>query len=524
MTELLTTAPPQETELKLDLAPSALSQFARSIARRGHAKPHSKNIVSVYFDTDDYTLRKAGFTLRVRRDGRRSLQTVKQEGPHAALLARNEWEKPIRGPGPDLDAARETALKPLLGKKLARKLKPMFETSVRRTVYPMHDGYTEIELVLDEGKVIAGDKSAALHEIEMELRSGATVDLFRLARTLGRDVPMQLSLRTKADRGYALLDGKPPEPVKALPVEIAPDATAGAALQAIARVCLHQLLANQPLIRIGKPEALHQMRVALRRLRAALSLFSPLLADTQSREIKAQLRWLNRELNSPRELDVFISRVEKLIENRRDKTGLETLLTDLRHRRVQAYTAMRAVLHSFRFRDLVLAAASWIEAGDWTKNPDTLVAPLRARPIADAAAEELQRRYKKIRKRGKKLRSLSQRRRHQLRIQSKKVRYAAEFFATVYPCKKIRKRRMAFIEKLEKLQDALGGLNDITVHEEMSADLAHDTNGNGSRKIRPKNAFAAGRLSGFEEARMASVLKDAERAYRGFAKVKPFWP
>src|SRR5690349_4019725 len=127
MTELSAVPPPQETELKLDLAPSALSQFTRSVARQGHAKPHRKNIVSVYFDTEDYALRKAGFTLRVRRDGKRVLQTVKQEGPRAALLARNEWEKPIRGAGPDFDAARETGLKPLLSKKLQRKLKPMFE-------------------------------------------------------------------------------------------------------------------------------------------------------------------------------------------------------------------------------------------------------------------------------------------------------------------------------------------------------------------------------------------------------------
>src|SRR5207342_583599 len=214
-------------------------------------------------------------------------QTVKQEGARAALLTRNEWEQPIRGDQPDLAVARGTGLKGVLTKKLARKLKPMFETSVRRTTYPMRDGYTEIDLTLDEGKVVAGRRSSPLHEIELELKSGAPVDLFKLARILGQDVPMQLSLRTKAERGYALIEGRPPATVKAQPVGLTRDFTAGASLQAVARACLHQMIANQPLIRVGRPEGLHQMRVALRRLRAALSLFSSILTDTQSQEVKS---------------------------------------------------------------------------------------------------------------------------------------------------------------------------------------------------------------------------------------------
>ena len=518
--------PLQETELKLDLAPSALRHFARSVALKGHARPRSKNVVSVYFDTADFQLRKAGFSLRVRRDGRRRLQTVKQEGERAAVLSRNEWEQPIRGDQPDLDAARDTGLKPLLTKKLARKLKPVFETSIRRTVYPMRDGHTEIELTLDEGKVVAGRKSSPLHEIELELKSGAPVDLFKLARTLGHDVPLQLSLRTKAERGYALVDGKPPAPVKALPVTLTPDFTAGAALQTIARACLHQMIANQPLIRIGKPEGLHQMRVAVRRLRAALSLFSPLLTDTQSQELKSQLRWLTGELSPARELDVFIGRVTKLmVDSGRDKQGLDALVNDLHQRRAQAYARVRSAFSSFRFRDLALKTAAWIEVGDWTRNGDELVHALRERAIAETATDELQRRCKKIRKHGKHVRKLSPRRRHKLRIQTKKVRYAAEFFATVFPGKKADRRRKTFTTALEELQDTLGELNDISVHGDLSAGLVQGGNGNGSKHlVRPKKAFAAGQLAGYEEARMASVLRDAERAARGFAQAKPFWP
>lgn len=515
--------PPQETELKLDVAPSALAHLARSAALKGHARPRSKNIVSVYFDTADFQLRKAGFTLRVRRDGRRRLQTVKQEGRRAALLSRNEWEQPIRGNLPDIEAARGTGLKPLLTKKLARRLKPVFETSIRRTVYPVRDGITEIELTFDEGKAVAGRKSSPLHEIGLELKSGAPADLFKLARLLGEEVPVQLSLRTKAERGYALVDGKQPTPVKALPVAMTHDFTTEAGLQAIARACLHQLIANQTLIRVAKPEGLHQLRVAVRRLRAALSLFAPMLTDTQSQELKSQLRWLTGELNPARELDVFIGRVTKLMVD--DKPDLAALLKDLRERRAQAYARVRAAINSFRFRDLVLRTAAWVEVGDWTRNGDELVRASRQRPIVATAADELQRRCRKIRKHGKHLRKLSPRRRHKLRIQAKKVRYAAEFFAAAFCGKKADKRRATFIAALEKLQAALGELNDITVHEDLSAGLAQDGMSNGStRKVRPRKAFAAGRLAGYEEARMASVLRDAERAFGVFSRAKPFWP
>jgi inorganic triphosphatase YgiF len=515
---------PLETELKLDVAPSAFPQLARSAVLKGHARARRRTIVSVYFDTADFRLRKAGFTLRVRRDGRRRLQTIKQEGEHAALLSRNEWEQPIRSDSPDLDAARDTALKPLLTKKLARKLKPVFETSVRRTTYPLRDGGSQIELALDEGKVVAGRKSSPLHDVEIELKSGAAVDLFKLARALGRDVPVQLSVRTKAERGYALAERALPTPVKAIPVALAPDFTAGAALQAIARACLHQLVANQPLIRIGKPDGLHQMRVAVRRLRAALSLFAPMLTDAQSQGLKSQLRWLTGELSPARELDVFLDRVmDLLVEGRHDKPGLDALLEDLRRRRAQAYARVRTAYNSFRFRDLILDTAAWIEVGEWTRNADEFIPALRQRLIAETATDELKRRYKKIRKHGKRLRRLSPEQRHKLRIRTKKVRYAAEFFAGAFPGRKAGQRREDFVAALEKLQDALGDLNDISVHEDLSAGLAQQDADGTSRRLRRRKAFAAGRLSGFEEARVSSVLREAERAYRVFARAKPFW-
>jgi CHAD domain-containing protein len=164
-------------------------------------------------------------------------------------------------------------------------------------------------------------------------------------------------------------------------------------------------------------------------------------------------------LNPARELDVFMGIVTKRLEaGPRDKSALAALLRDLQQRRSQAYARVHSALRAFRFRDLVLNTAAWIEVGDWTRNADDLVRGLRQRSIVQTAADELQHRYKKVRKHGKNLRKLSPRRRHKLRLQTKKVRNAAEFFAAAFPGKKANKRRKTFIASLEKLQDALGDL------------------------------------------------------------------
>ena len=268
------------------------------------------------------------------------------------------------------------------------------------------------------------------------------------------------------------------------------------------------------------------MRVALRRMRAAISLFSDMLADPQTDEMKAEFKWLANELGPARELDVFVRRVVKpAADGNPNGPGMAVLTKEFRQKRADAFVRAQAALDSARFRALILATAEWIESGDWTRNADDLASALRERPIAGDAAEELRRRRKQLLKKGARLNEMDPQRRHKLRIQAKKLRYATEFFAGVFPGKKAVRRREDFVAALEQLQDALGDLNDIAVHEGLTERLVNGHDAIGKRRgSRAKKAFAAGRLSGREEARIASVLKDAERAYGVFAMAKPFWP
>ena len=145
---------PREIELKLDLPLDALRKLKRSLLLDGnHVPGKSVDATSVYFDAGKLNLHKKGISLRVRQVDGRFLQTVKCNEPaNGAALSRDEWEIEINGKDLDLDAARRTALEPLLTKKVCRALKPIFETRVHRTVYPiLYDG-SEIEVASTKDK------------------------------------------------------------------------------------------------------------------------------------------------------------------------------------------------------------------------------------------------------------------------------------------------------------------------------------------------------------------------------------
>jgi inorganic triphosphatase YgiF len=511
---------PKEVEIKLEVAPASLTRLEQ-IPLISACKAPSKRTqeVSVYFDTDKQTLRKAGLTLRVRRIGDRYIQTIKTTA-NASLFERDEWESEIEGDAPDLRLARDTALAPLLGRKFRRQLiKPMFETRVQRTVYPLADEKRAIALTVDQGDISAGGRSVPLCEIELELERGNATELFDVAREITQALPAQLALKSKSQRGYELLDGKPPAPIKMVAVDLAAGMRTRDGFAAIGRAGLRHIIANEPALLRNDPEGVHQMRVGLRRLRAAMALFADLLQDAQTAAIKGELKWLTQELAPARELEVLIKRVVAPVKKRHvSLDGIPGLSRELSEKRAAALERARSAVASARFRALTLEIAAWLETGHWTSPQDDHVRAQGDAPIEASATAELKRRWKKIRKKGKVLARLDAKRRHRLRIQAKKVRYATEFFAPLFSGKRAPKRRKKFLNALERLQDTLGDLNDIVVHEDLITAMRR-----GRRQSSPKRAFAAGLLTGREDARLDAALAAAVDACGGAAKVKPFW-
>ena len=278
------------------------------------------------------------------------------------------------------------------------------------------------------------------------------------------------------------------------------DSTARQALQRIAHDCAQEIQAQEPRLRRSRsPEALHQIRVALRRWRTALMVFGAASGVSQDRT-KATLKWLARELNDARDLDVFAVALEP---HRKGGKGSEALWDKLETARNDAYARADEALQSDRLRRLL-----WRTAQAGRPGED------RSAPARAVAAEALQRRWRKLKTRGRKLGRLAPEARHKLRIEAKKVRYAVELCGDLFGHPH-RRKRMG--RALKRMQDGLGVLNDLAVGEAIALKLARLSG-------EPEAAFAAGRLAGTRECREeAQVLKAASGAYEDFRAVDRFW-
>jgi inorganic triphosphatase YgiF len=520
---------PREIELKLEVEPSDVARIRRRLSQLSVSEPVSRTLVSVYFDTPRWILREHGLLLRVRRVGRQYVQTVKSaDGPAAGLYDRGEWEHPIHGPQPELSWTTETALGPLLHGKLARSLRPLFETRVRRAEYRLARPGAVIAVALDHGTVRAGSHHCTVCELELELARGGARALFSVAAALGNVAPMHLSVKTKADRGYGLLQRKgSPAPQLPQSVRAPPTATAGGEFRTIARSCLRELIANEKAVVAGDGEALHRMRIALRRLRAAIGVFSEVLDDRQLAGIESELRWIGGQLGPARDLDVFIAEVVGPLRARHhNDRKTSRICRHFEHRRAVAYRRVAASLQSVRLRHLELDLTRWIEAGPWVTSRTGAAARRRDRPVSKLAVATLTRRRKKLRRTGERLAKLSRKDRHRLRIRAKKLRYAIEFFAALFPGKKRAKRCRETLAALHELQDALGALNDLARREALYAHGALMTAPSGGplsgTGVAPK-AFTARVSFAAQATRVAQLLRQAESAFKRFRTVKPFW-
>jgi len=507
----------REVELKLECDPADAARIAAHPAlQAGLIPPEEQDLISTYFDTGDFALREVGIYLRVRDIGGRYVQTVKAAKSDTELLERFEWEREISSPQPDLDDAEGTALAPLLTPEVRASLRPLFETRIRRRTYRIERSGSEIEIAIDRGEIVAGQRHSPISEVELELKRGETAELFHLARSLAESTPLRLAVKTKAERGFELLETGTHDVERAAGIDIVPEMTSGDAFRAIAQSCLRQIIANEPAMCRGHAEALHQMRIGLRRLRAAISIFADIVADKDQEKIKAELKWITQELGPARDLDVFAADVLQPLQAAHPEDE-EVALThrDFEERRAAAYARAAGSVRSDRFRTAVLDLVEWVEIGSWAVADDPERQKRRTRAIAEHARKELASLRKRIERKGETLRHRSVRQRHKLRIRAKRLRYATEFFASTFPGEKSAKRRAEALSALKDLQDALGGLNDLATRHTL---IAHGAEGEDAAEAHASTHSLAA-TGGHGEA----LLRSAEQALARFARAKAFW-
>jgi inorganic triphosphatase YgiF len=507
----------KEIELKLEFDPADAARLASHPAlRAGPAPQEEHQLISTYFDTPDGALHKAGVYLRVRENDGQIVQTIKTAKSETDLIERLEWEREITSRNPDLDGVDDTPLKPLLTAGVRAALRPMFETQIRRHVFRILRDGSEIEVAIDQGEIATKTGMQAISELELELKRGKTKELFRLARVLGRTVPLRLEVKSKAERGYALLKGGSLQVAKAAEIDIPPNMSAEEAFRAIARSCVRQLVANEPILLAGRAEGLHQLRIGLRRLRAAIAIFADVVGDETEKKIKTELKWITQELGPARDLDVFAADVlEPLRVSHPSDAGLTLTQRNFEAKRKEAYRRATSAVRSDRFRAAVLDLVAWVETGDWGLAGGEHRKAGRARAVAEHAKAELSKLSKRIKRKGSDIRHLSVMQRHKLRIRAKRLRYATEFFAGTFPGEASARRRQQSLAALKDVQDALGGLNDLATRHALIADgLAVDA------EQAERAAAQAGLAAPDTE---ETLLHKAEQAFARFAAIDPFW-
>lgn len=481
-----------EIELKLELSPVDAERIVASKLFSKNAKV--AQLVSTYFDTSEKVLAKAGFSLRIRRSGDTRIQTIKANGASSAgLFARTEWERPVENDVPVLDYA--TPLPTVLG-NAAGDIIPQFEVRVERHKWIVQEDETTIEVVLDRGEAVAGALSDPICEIELELKLGDPAVLFMLARKIDAIAPVRLGVVTKSERGYRLTDAEQVS-AKAGPIALTAETSAAEAFQRIIQSGIRQFRLNEALLLANSnPNALHQARVAVRRMRSAFSIFKPVIGEDGAGP-REELKWLASVLGQARDLDVLL-----------DRSSPGSLHDRIAAARNATYDELFVTLAGDRARVIMLDVAHWVAQGQWAHgNGGELDGSQLARAFAATALARFRRR---IKRRGKGLATVDDVTRHEVRKDAKKLRYASEFFASLFSQKREQRRHARFLAALEELQDRLGALNDLATAPEVLKKFGFADDGDAAELLSDASA-------------KEKMLRRAEEAHEALFDTKKFW-
>ncbi|MCE9570627.1 MAG: CYTH and CHAD domain-containing protein, partial [Rhodocyclales bacterium] len=302
----------QQIALKLAVAENRHGALLRNPILSAATARAQHQLVSIYYDSGRMALRRAGVLLRLRKHGASWQQMVKRQGESdGGLTRRPEWQTPYLNHF-DFSGIEEPSLRELLQRdKIAGRLAAVFETNFRRSLWQLDpDPHTRIQVKLDRGWIASNGRREAISEVELQLLDGGIDSLYALALQLAEREALPPLLLSKAERGYRLFHNTQPVPVKAGDVAIDAGDMPLAAFRLIALDCLSHLQLNHDgAVTRDDPEYVHQMRVATRRLRAALRMFRPVLPEGFAEQLVPPMRELMRPLGQVRDLDVLMAEI-----------------------------------------------------------------------------------------------------------------------------------------------------------------------------------------------------------------------
>jgi triphosphatase len=491
-----------ETELKLSIAPEHIEKFLQHpLLQQTSTTKHLRN---VYFDTQTLDLLKQKIGLRIRYVDNQRVQTVKTAGQSVGgLHQRQEWEVAITSDTPE----RDKIPKKIRDKMPSSPIVSVFTTDFQRIQWDIQQGDSTVELVLDQGCIKTAQASSPLHEIELELKKGSTLALYEIALDLHNYVPLRIENQSKAERGYELFRPQVCKIVHAEAVQLNQSMTTKQAFIHIVWQGLKHLQANELAILQGNDaEAIHQMRVAIRHLRAYFQIFKPFVPVPCEgyATLRQELRWLGEEAGVVRDWDVFYQSLEEVRKQIVTTDVLDTLAVTVQYFQTQSYQKIQAILQSPRYHHLLLTLGKWLTQQHELEYPE---AHWDA-PIQQLAHEMLQRHWRLVREHGENLLELSEEQRHAVRIEIKKLSDAARGVMSLYPTE----ITQDYLDTLTQLQSELGILNDMAI-----AHTLLDRAG-----LHPRSP-ARHLLIGWYAYQRVTHLKKLEKTWATWLKQKTFW-
>jgi inorganic triphosphatase YgiF len=492
-----------EVELKFQVPKARRREVDAAVA--GSRPARRVRLQAAYVDTPDRLLASHGMALRMRREGRLWVQTLK--GPAADGMTRVEHNV-VRGSGAEVPAVDATLHAPvplgeqlvaLLAKRPDAALAVLFRTDIRRRTRLVRGRHGSVELAFDEGFILAGDARLPVCELEIELKNGKAQAVLDSARRWVAQHGLWLDTRTKAERGDLLSRGvAAAAPSLAGSVALRVDMTLAQAWQLVLRSCAEQISVNASQIASGiyGDEHVHQMRVGLRRLRSAWRLFD--VAD-------AALPWVDaaavlfRRLGAARDRDVLEAAFAAPLDEAWRHSATAGGVDDGRGWLPPAPAVGDATEQAVRdpATQALLLALMDLPAPAPADAADESLALLR---------ERIARWHRRATLEALRFDDLDDAARHRLRKRVKRLRYAVDFCASLYAPRDVRR----YLRPVKALQARLGALADAT----MAIDAF--------REARDRDARAAFAL-GWLTARREQLIAEAGPDLRAFVKAPRFW-
>ena len=506
--------PAMAIALRLRATPEALARLLRvpPLAFM-QAAAGTERIEIVHFDTARHLLRKSGLSLAIRRDGERFLQCLTSADGEAPSAERCQ---PVPAMEPRVDVLQ------VAGGKLARltvdRLSAVFTLRLDRRTMTVPasagTGAERIAITIDDATVEAGGESAALITVRLDAPGGAQEALYQLALALHRLEPLRVEPPSLRELGYRLAGGSPPTWAKAGTVALGGATSLDQGIAAILGQCFEHWLVNQAAAADSRDiEGVHQMRVALRRLRAALVFLGPWLPDEQASWFEREVKWLARKLGAVRDLDVLLADTLAPVRSARGRDkDLKLLVRTVEGARAGAHGDLVAAMESARYTTLLLTLGQWIAGHAWLTDG----AHPWDRPLTLAARTPLDRVYQTVLDAGDGFEDLAPEARHDLRLDIKRLRYALQFVGGAFG-----DRAGPWLRLLGTLQDGLGAANDAILAETQLA-VTIEGRRHSSRDHR-RLAHASGVVVGWWLARAGVREEELRRQWAEFAALRPFW-